>query len=109
MFAHGAVNAFVLHRRRAGDDAQVAVLGERGDELVGQAIGIVILGRIARKIRQGQHGDRVNSANTVFAKTFLAKTRSRSPATFSAKVEAITTSKATAAQGHFRMPGFHRS
>src|ERR1700722_1583332 len=46
----GPFCAFVLHDARAGDDAQVAILGEGGDEFVGHAVGEVVLGGVTGEV-----------------------------------------------------------
>ena len=56
----GRLRAFVLHGRGARDDAEVAILGERGDEFVGHAVGEIVLGRIAGEIVERKDGDRLN-------------------------------------------------
>ena len=50
------LDSFVLHGRGAGDYAEVAVLGQSSDEFVGHAIGEVVLGGIARQIRERENG-----------------------------------------------------
>jgi len=58
--AHRTIDTFVLHGRGAGDDAEGAILGERGDEFVGHAVGEIVLRRVAGKITQRDHGEGMN-------------------------------------------------
>ena len=55
--AQRAVRALVLHGGGAGDDAEGGVLGEHGGELVGHAVGEVVLSGIAGEIVEGKDGE----------------------------------------------------
>ena len=57
-FAAEACGAFVLHDGGARGDAEVGVLGEHGDELIGHAVGEVFLIGIAREVVEGDDGER---------------------------------------------------
>jgi hypothetical protein len=54
---HRTIDTFVLHDRGAGDDAQGAILGQRGDELVGHAVGEIVLRPVAGKIFEGKNAE----------------------------------------------------
>src|SRR3954466_16255269 len=49
--------AFVDKRRVAGDDEEPAQLRERGDDVLADPVGEILLGTIAAHVDEGQHGD----------------------------------------------------
>ncbi len=57
---HRELGILEVHRRRTGDDAQIVDVGETSDERLGQAVGEVFLGWIARQVFQRQHRQRTD-------------------------------------------------
>jgi hypothetical protein len=45
----------VLHHGSSGDDAETGVFGEHRDQLVGHAIGEVVLRRVSGQVVEGKH------------------------------------------------------
>ena len=59
-----AAGALVGHDGGAGDDAKVGDTGELGDELVGHAVGEVLLGGVAGEVVEGEDGERADGGAT---------------------------------------------
>ena len=61
----GAAGALVGHDGGAGDDAKVGDTGELSDELVGHAVGEVLLAGVAGEVFEGKDGERADRGATV--------------------------------------------
>ena len=58
--AQGSPGSFILHHRGARDHTQTGVFGEHGDQLVGRAIGEIVLGGITGEVLERQHRERLD-------------------------------------------------
>ena len=56
----GAAGTLVGHDGGARDDAKIRDTGQFGDELVGHAVGEVLLARVAGEVLKGENGDRAD-------------------------------------------------
>src|ERR1700678_3166780 len=54
----GAASSLVLHDGRSGDNTKGRVLGQHGDQLIGHAVGEVVLRGIAGEVIERKNGQR---------------------------------------------------